>query len=199
MHAREGFGRGSTILGNPRLRTDYVLLPQDRRLGIKRPNGNYVRKEYLVENDFTPDPKVRVDFEAGAAVAGGRVYPPVAAPGQVVRFRVVWNAPEHIPRDLEMTYVLKSENGAPVQTETRQAVMDWYGASKWKSDEFPVDLVKLKVPENARDGRYHLAVRVTGSAQGAGEIKDTALGVDGRPRQRRGRHAKTNRTGQKPF
>ena len=177
LHVREGFGRNSTILGNPKLKQMYILLPQDRRLGWKRPNGNYVRKDLIMAASFDPDPEIRADFESGISIVGGRVYPHVAVPGQLVRFRVVWSAVSRIGRDLELNYLLKNENGIAIASEKRNAVMNWHPTSRWRAGEYPVDLIKFKIPDKTPEGRYYLAVRILNSTLAGGEIKDIALGL----------------------
>lgn len=175
LHARDAWGRAAGMVGNARLVSDYVRLPEEKKLGTERPNGNFVRKDLIVETR-APEGAEPIVFESGVSLVEARLLAEVAEPRGIARLRAVWTRSGTPPADLEVEYALVSENGAAIR-ERRKPVMDWYPTRDWAEGEYPVDLVKIKIPRDAAEGRYAVSVSIL-IGGGAVETRPLSLAVD---------------------
>ncbi|MCZ7584022.1 MAG: hypothetical protein M5R36_12170 [Deltaproteobacteria bacterium] len=83
--------------------------------------------------------------------------------------KTYWNAPLPVSTDVKARYELVAEDGTVLKTHERRPAMRWYASSHWKRGEYPIDLVKFRIPPDAREGRTGCAV--TGDARRAARKK----------------------------
>ncbi|MCL4234552.1 MAG: hypothetical protein KJ042_08540 [Deltaproteobacteria bacterium] len=158
IHARDAWGRSSHLTTNPKLDRDYIRLPEERILGTERANGNFIRKNLFVLDRAERDPARSVEFAAGIRLENVEFRPALSAPKQSLRVRATWSLAGTAMPDVEATYELVGADGAVLATEKRKPVMNWYPTQKWRAGEFPVDLVKIKIPGDAPEGDYRLRI-----------------------------------------
>ncbi len=172
IHARDAWGRSSNLTTNPKLDRDYIRLPEERILGTERANGNFIRKDLFVADHAERDATRSIEFAAGIRLENVELRPGVSAPRQSLRVRAIWSLVGPAMADAQATYELIGANGASLASVKQKPAMNWYPAQKWRSGEFPVDLVKIKIPKDAAEGEYRLRVTLP-APDGSAQVVDT--------------------------
>ncbi|MCC6159857.1 MAG: hypothetical protein IT350_17525 [Deltaproteobacteria bacterium] len=172
IHARDAWGRSSHLTTNPKLDRDYIRLPEERILGTERLNGNFIRKDLFVMDRAERDTARSVEFSAGIRLENVELRPAVSTPKQSLRVRATWSLAGAAMPDMEAAYELVGADGAVLASEKQKPAMNWYPTQKWRPGEFPVDLVKIKIPGDAPEGEYRLRITLP-TPDGATQAVDT--------------------------
>jgi hypothetical protein len=156
IHIRRGWGRATTVPGNPKFKREYLSLPDDKRFSRSKPNGNYVRRDRIeraapVPTDWTP----RV-FSGGLTLHAVEI-PEALSPRQETPVFLTWSrGPERLA-DRRFLIGLARPEGEP-ELEEYKPLMGWLETRDWPQSTFLREVVYLKVPR--REGKYELHVGV---------------------------------------
>ncbi len=148
------------------LRLDYLPLwerPCDSSCCPGTLDGEYLRREILVDESPRIEQPLEVTFEGGPTLVGCRLEPRMVQPGGAVHLTTWWTTTSPIAREvggLRVTPI--APGGTRLAGQDRPFTHGIYPPARWIPGELIREVHELTIPPGGAAGPYEIEVRLTG-------------------------------------
>lgn len=162
-HVHGGWAGTSKIPTHPEWKRDYIEIPGYPTGKSSLHVGNHVRKDLLIDKEWTGTPGRAVVFADGITLHGFEVGSREVGRGMRLFFEIGLSSRKRSAKDDDFgVLVFLSDERGTVQSWTIPPGYDWYPTDAWEPAEIFHGRFSLFVPKKLPDGVYDVGIVILG-------------------------------------